>query len=418
MTTLKKNTIWNLVGSSAPLVAALFSIPFLLLNLGSEAFGVLTLIWVLIGYFSLFDFGIGRALTYEVGKRMPSSTRELSPFIKAGLLITLATGLIGSVLIILFASHLSDNWLKISPSLQKDSYISFLIASLGVIPISISNGLRGALEGLNRFASSNIYRLTSNILMFLLPVLSIYIHGPHLWLATLYMVLARLIIAVYGVFQLRHYLFDTSKLKTKHLSQLINYGVWIAVTGVISPLMVYGDRFFVSATVGAELLSQYSIPQDGMQRLLIIPVALCGAFMPKISAQDIADKIISYHKLFRMVALIMLVLCLASALLAYPILSIWISPEFASNAAPIAIILSIGIWFNSVSTVPYTFIHALGKPKITAIFHVIELVLYCIILWELTKYYGLIGAALAWVFRVILDFILLQTALKRLLKIN
>jgi O-antigen/teichoic acid export membrane protein len=33
-----------------------------------EAFGVLTLIWALIGYFSLFDMGVGRALTYELSK--------------------------------------------------------------------------------------------------------------------------------------------------------------------------------------------------------------------------------------------------------------------------------------------------------------------------------------------------------------
>jgi GT2 family glycosyltransferase len=32
---------------------------------------------------------------------------------------------------------------------------------------------------------------------------------------------------------------------------LLNYGVWVTVTGIVGHLMVYGDRFFVSAAVGA-----------------------------------------------------------------------------------------------------------------------------------------------------------------------
>jgi hypothetical protein len=50
-----------------PLIAAAALIPFMLHRLAmvalTEAFGVLTLIWALIGYFSLFHMGVGRALT-------------------------------------------------------------------------------------------------------------------------------------------------------------------------------------------------------------------------------------------------------------------------------------------------------------------------------------------------------------------
>jgi len=63
---LKKNTLWNLLGSGLPLIAAAACIRYCLQQLGKEAFGVLTLIWALIGYFSLFDFGAGRALTFEL----------------------------------------------------------------------------------------------------------------------------------------------------------------------------------------------------------------------------------------------------------------------------------------------------------------------------------------------------------------
>jgi O-antigen/teichoic acid export membrane protein len=68
---LRNNTLWNLAGSGLPLIAAAL-IPFMLHRLAiitqTEAFGVLTLIWALIGYFSLFDMGVGRALACELSK--------------------------------------------------------------------------------------------------------------------------------------------------------------------------------------------------------------------------------------------------------------------------------------------------------------------------------------------------------------
>src|SRR6202047_3703995 len=67
---LAKNTVWNLVGNGAPIAVAVFCIPILIRELGKERFGVLTLAWALIGYASLFDLGLGRALTQLVAKKL------------------------------------------------------------------------------------------------------------------------------------------------------------------------------------------------------------------------------------------------------------------------------------------------------------------------------------------------------------
>ena len=59
---IAKNTIFNLLGYGIPLIIAILIIPFLIKGLGNEKFGILSLSWVIIGYFSLFDFGIGKLL--------------------------------------------------------------------------------------------------------------------------------------------------------------------------------------------------------------------------------------------------------------------------------------------------------------------------------------------------------------------
>src|SRR5260370_8362504 len=58
---LARNTIWNLLGQLLPMAVAVVAIPPLVRGLGVARFGVLSLGWIVVGYFSLFDLGIGRA---------------------------------------------------------------------------------------------------------------------------------------------------------------------------------------------------------------------------------------------------------------------------------------------------------------------------------------------------------------------
>src|ERR1700733_1905243 len=67
---LAANLVWNLTGESMPVLAAAIAIPILVHRLGADRFGVLTLSWAVAGYFGLFDFGLGRALTKGMGQEL------------------------------------------------------------------------------------------------------------------------------------------------------------------------------------------------------------------------------------------------------------------------------------------------------------------------------------------------------------
>ncbi len=414
---LKRNALWNLAGTAIPMVAGLALIPFTLNRLGSEAFGVLTLVWGLIGYFSVFDMGVGRALTVQLSQlAAKGDLAEPGALVRSGILLTLAAGLLGMALVWLLAPSLANQWLKISPALQDDARLAFLVAAVGVLPTTLASGLRGALEGLDRFAASNLTRIVLGVWMFALPAWAVYSHGPRLEVIALYLVLGRGLVVLAMVIQLREHLFLTpgAAVGRRHFKALWNYGLWVTVTGIVGPLMVYGDRFFVSAAVGAEQLPLYAIPQDVLLRLLLIPMALTGALLPRLAAMGTIDAEVAYRQTYRRVGMGMLAICLLAAALAYPVLSLWISAEFATSALPVVLVLCIGVWVNSLASVPYTLLHAKGNPRLTALFHIAELVLYLLALWLLSSRYGLVGAALAWVARVALDWLLLHRAVRRL----
>ena len=48
------------------MLAALAAMPFLIRAIGQERLGVLSLIWVIVGYFSFLDMGLGRAVTVAI----------------------------------------------------------------------------------------------------------------------------------------------------------------------------------------------------------------------------------------------------------------------------------------------------------------------------------------------------------------
>ena len=60
---IARNTLYNVAGQFLPLLVGLASVPIIVRSLGAQRFGLLGLVWAVLGYFSSFDLGLGRATT-------------------------------------------------------------------------------------------------------------------------------------------------------------------------------------------------------------------------------------------------------------------------------------------------------------------------------------------------------------------
>src|SRR5687768_9832340 len=97
---IARNTVINFIGQLTPMVVALAAIPILIHELGAERFGVLTLAWMGIGYFSLFDLGLGRALTQLVAEQIGAGREENIPALTwTALLLMTLLGAVGAAVV-------------------------------------------------------------------------------------------------------------------------------------------------------------------------------------------------------------------------------------------------------------------------------------------------------------------------------
>ncbi|HID36515.1 MAG TPA: hypothetical protein EYP39_03940 [Ghiorsea sp.] len=142
----------------------------------------------------------------------------------------------------------------------------------------------------------------------------------------------------------------------------------------------------------------------------IIPTALLGVLFPAFATVLASDrkKIANYFQKAGVYLLVILFpVVLLIALFSSEILLFWIGPEYASNSAVVMMILLLGVFINSFARLPYTLIQSDGRPDITAKLHLMELIPYMAGLWLCVHYFGVVGAAVIWVIRIIVDMLVL-----------
>ena len=415
--TILVNAGWNLLGNVLPLLAGLVAVPFLVGHLGTERFGLLSLGWILIGYFSLFDFGLGRALTRMIAARWTGQAdAELESLCSTGLALGSAAGLAGGVLVAGLA-FFGGAWLKQgSPELMAEAQAALVIVGCGVLPTVASAVLRGVLEGFQRFKTLNTIRVPAGVLLFAAPCISAAL-TPRLDLAVATLVATRWLMLVVQALACRSSVrMSVAAVQLRWGEPLLRFGGWLTVSNVVGPVIVYLDRFVIGALLPPNQLAYYAAPFEMVARLLVLPTSLTGALFPALaSAQhhDVAQAHALRRRAFKLTALLVLPAALIGVLLARPLLQLWLGEEFAQHGGLAMQILLVGFAFNALAQIPMVALHGHGLARATATLHLVELPIYAVFLYAMVSAHGLAGAALAWSVRGALDLVALSLMLRR-----
>ena len=414
---LVRNIGWNLIGQIAPLLAALFAIPLLLRAIGMERFGLLSIAWMLIGYFSLFDFGLGRALTQVLAQKLAlpatsSQQRETTTLIWTGLSMMLGLGLLAGVVLWALSDWMIFSALNVPPEMQQEARQAMPWLALALPSVVLATGLRGVLEAHQAFKLLNLVRIPLGVLTFAAPLLVL----P--WSAQLPALFATL--CVVRILSTALFLWACQRVQqgfwkvgfSRHLLPgLLRFGGWMTLSNIIGPLMVNMDRFLIGSALSLAAVTYYTTPFEMISRMLVLPGAVAGVCFPLFAQywqqenwQAIREV---YLKSVRYLWWAMAALCVLVMVAAPSLLRWWLSEAFAAQSSTVLRLLALGVLINGLAHLPFALIQGMGAARVTAQFHLLELLFYLPVLYGLLQLWGINGVALAWVLRVTLDAALL-----------
>jgi O-antigen/teichoic acid export membrane protein len=413
---IARNTILNLIGQALPLLVGVVTIPLVVHGLGTEQFGLLSLAWVVLGYFTIFDLGLGRATTKYVAEALSRGEEDQVPqIIWTAVAFQTVLGFIGAIILFGITDLLVERVLNIPLELWGEAIDIFHLLALSIPLVLVSSSFNGVLEAAQRFDLVNAIRVPSSILISILPLVGLYL-GFGLSGIVILIVLARLgtlVVVIWMDFrivpELRKYSVSLAR-----FSRLFAFGGWIMITSIVGPILVYLDRFLIGSLLTIAAVAYYTAPYEMVTRLLIISTSIAMTLFPAFSAMEgIRDRqrlSMFFARSIKYVFLISGTIVVLIIVYAKEILQIWLGNDFAIESTVALQILAIGVLINSLAYTPFTLLQGVGRPDLPAKFHLIELPIYAGIAWILVSEFGIAGAAGAWTIRVALDTVLLFIA--------
>jgi O-antigen/teichoic acid export membrane protein len=424
---LARHTAWNLAAVAMPFAVGVATIPVLTRELGAARFGIIGIAWAVLEYLAVFDAGLGRATVHFVARQLHGAGGVPGRVVALSLVGQTALGALAGGLLAVLAPWLATSLLNVPAALQDETRRALLVLGACVPLTLLGLALRGLLEAAERFDLAAAIRIPSSTAMFVVPAIAAAAGAsvPQILLALLFVRLAACVATWLLVQRYVPQIRWSVKGSLGQLRSLAAFGGWVAVSNLLSPVFLLLDRVVLGALVGVAAVGFYTAPYEAVARLLVLPAALVGALFPRISAAAAASGAAAtgslpalYLSTTRLLATVMLGVATAGLVLAPDLLALWLGAEFATHATVAMRLLLVGVLANAVSHVPFAFVQALGRPDLTARFHLAELVVHVPLTLVLVQRWSIAGAAAAWTVRALLDALLVSVAAHRLLGVR
>jgi O-antigen/teichoic acid export membrane protein len=400
---LIRNSLFNLGGQAITVLAALICIPITFRQLGTERFGLLMLVWSMLSYAVVFDLGTGPAVARAAASSLARDEgRRIAAILKAGITIQLALGLGAALLLVAVAPFLIE-LLKVPVPFRADAKLAVFAVALALPIVLITQSQQGVLEGLERFDLIAYIRTPVAVATYAIPAIGA-VAGWSL-ASIMFVILGSRVLATLAMHALCRVMLPSGQngLARRELPGIFRYGRWLAVSGLLTQVLFYFDRFVLSAMHGVSAVAQYAAPYDAAAKLLVLPGSIGTAMFPGLAKDaaraQTADAAARSNAVARMTMILLLPICALLVIFAAPILHLWLGPQLGPEGIAAFRILILATALNAAAYPPIFLIEAFGRSDAVARYYLIEVVAYVPVALYAIWRFGVIGAAWAWVAR-------------------
>ena len=420
---LARNAMYNFFTQVVVSVVAFASLPIIVRGLGDEAFGILALLWMVVGYFSILDFGVGQASIKFLAEHIGRGENDgANATVWASVAVSGGLGLLTGAAILLLGRPLLDTFVSIPVALRDETLDSFSLVAIAVPFVMVQGAFRAVPMAVQRFDLFNLMLGLSGLLQWG-GSLVLVVRGAGLVEVVMLTVAIRVVGAGVAC-GIAVRLFPGLSFRIPSgvrpaARKLLNFGGWFTVSQVVSPVARYLDRLFVVSYHSLKTFTSYAAPFEAMSRLQVIPLSLSTTLYPAMSEREtVRGKANSYSLFMRAInftILLMLPMTLVLVAFSRPILDLWLGGDFPILSNDAFRILAAAAFIQAVCYVPLTALQALGRPDAAAKYYLAEIPLYAGLCLLLIPPLGIVGAAWAYCIRMALSTLWLLRAAYRAL---
>ncbi|SAL57162.1 lipopolysaccharide biosynthesis related membrane protein [Caballeronia peredens] len=405
-----RNVGINFIGLILPTFVSLATVPAYIRLVGVERYGVISLVWTLIGYFSILDLGMSMAAQHQIARAQASGdVEQRTRVFWSAVWLNFATGVIGGLAIYFGAFIYTAYVAHSAPALQQEVYRALPWLAIAIPVANVSWVFAGAINAMERFGIYNANQTFGTFLFQLLPLGAAWLIAPNLQTVIAAAVLARVLAALllarasFRLLEIRR--IDWPRRNVA--GGLFRFGGWMLVSSITTMLTDSLDRVLLGAHLGARFVTYYTVPQNLVTRLNMLPNAMVRTLFPRLSAIDRSDangmastSLVFLNGVFTPFALF-------AMLVLEPFLHVWIGSDLAIASAPVGRILVLAVWLVGQASVTRILIQSQINPATAARAGLFQLPFFVALLWFGIERFGAVGAASVVALRSLVDYAVL-----------
>ena len=402
--------------ATIPSLILLSVVPVVRSRLGLDAFAGFAVIVSAIGLLSIFDGGLGRAVTYFVSRaQSKGGGRHAHGAVLGGM----AVGVGLAIVVMLVGTALLGFLNGESFSTARNALYVLLVFCPAFIAGSV---LKGALEGQQRFALSAALQLAHGGLIGIAP-LFVIAHSEDLSLYAWVVGAAR--ISLLGALLYASGLIVASSWRLVravglHARRLFQYTKWLFFSNIVGLCIIFADRFVIAGYFNSSIVASYVLPMELIARGQLFVGAFCSVIFPKLvthiqraTGRDFAALISNTQGLVIAANVTVGFVCVP---MMESMMGLWLGNALAPQAATIALVGIVGLALVSSSSIAMLAINGMGHTRQVALLHAAELPLYLGLLYFATLHSSLPMLLAAWLFRLIFDAFGMELILRSLVR--
>jgi O-antigen/teichoic acid export membrane protein len=398
--------LYGLIGFVVPTAVLLVAYPILVHYLGAVQTGIYFLATSFSSIAVYLDLGVSSAATKFVAEDIAKrDEKAASEVIVASSTFYSVLGAFSALLVWLLSPWLVSVF-SVEQALRNDAVQAFRLAAIQFAIFLLIMNTVSIFKGMQRFDHSTLVVSSLSALPYGAAVLGLIVADVGLVGVAVLSLLANLIVLVVSTLQglllCRSYgiRLSSARPSLSALQRMLGFGVAFSVHLLTVLFNTHGLRLLVGALIGPAAVTIYVLASTAASMAHRVIDAASQVLFPLSSAGTDRTHLRRVYLRMLIGALVFAILVLLPlAVLAEPLIAVWVGADLAHKAAPLIQIFAVGYFFIALSPAPFYVVNGIGRPWFNVAFDLLGVAITALAL-VLFALDGITLVQFAWAFTI------------------